>query len=218
MRRSEFLKQGAAFGAAAVALGAPKALAGTSKGFLTWEPTKRGAASMPIGFRTALVGREDHYPLLARSLAYHPHDIGNLFVDCAGKKNWTQIFRVPFTMTNSWLAANHYGKTEQTKVAAIREESLIWMLEHVETALLAGRAHKTPVPKQGASAKEWENYAPRQTMGGAFQFLGRAPRKRDTFDLCTLRDLIYLENRQANDSDSRTDEWLCEITVHAVKA
>lgn len=188
-----------------------------------WVEGDRLSNRLEMGFEQAMSlpwGKENiDFPVLKRAVAdmgpAYSTEVEWIYKNRLGrriaKKNYTQIIRTPYTITGTMVAA------KPEVIQQIRRQALKHHLKSVEEILRVGVPFKSVPPKPWhlMTEEDWMTYRPMQTMGGARHFLGRMPQKGDTFSLRVLRDLALYLNRQHNDSDSITDEWLSEISLVA---
>ncbi len=127
-----------------------------------------------------------------------------------GKKheNYTQIVRTPFSASNAQMASTFAREEGRDRWSQITRQALKSHLKAVEEILEHSKGSNGVIQRNGYEMSI-------HTLSGSRQLLGRLPRRSDTFVLRPLRDLALLTNRQANDADMRTDEWLSEITLEA---
>lgn len=189
----------------------------------------------PFAMVMAMEGMAERYPLLARAVrnqkAAHStkvewlvdrelkHGFSRGYTMVEAEYNYTSIFRWVWSATNCQLASRQYAQGYTLSPAELparvdpilsgefgreRLRTLHKMLEGIEASIADGvRSYDT----SGAYT--------RTTMGGVRDILGRKVKETDTLKLWVLRDLCLLTNRQAPDSDSYSEEWLCEISLEA---
>jgi hypothetical protein len=177
-----------------------------------------------IGFANAIMGYEHLYPTLAKAVEnmspakstiviwddqgndvewwkhrprpYEPYDAG-VYVDrlirkSKGKYNYQQIIRTPFGMTNTEMSSTRYGPV--SPIVQLRRSALHQHLGDVENTLRFGKRSRKV-------ARPWSSCGGVECFGA-----GRLA-------LRPIRDLVLITNRQANDEDHYTEEFLSEFTL-----
>lgn len=140
----------------------------------------------------------DAFPVLARAVANEAPAVSTkiewLMPDRTVAKNYTQIFRVPYT---------HKHGDQGMKAKKLNE-----LLQCCERAL----EHGAP------SSWKSHNYQ-YGTCGGYRHYLGRDLTDADRISLRVLRSPVWRERvgeyDEVNDY-TQTDEWLCEISLEVV--
>lgn len=182
-----------------------------------------GNRVIEIGFANAIMGYEYLYPTLAKAVEnirlannivviwddqgndvqwknggrpYEPYGnadrVGRMIRKSKGKYNFQQIIRTPFGLTGTEASTYRYGA--DSPLVQLRKSALHQHLRDVENTLLHGKRSRT-------MASQWSSCGGVECFGA-----GRLA-------LRPLRDLVLLTNRQANDEDRYTEEFLSEFTL-----
>lgn len=165
----------------------------------------QGTKAIHIGYKQAVTGYEYVYPTLYAATR-NMEQATNIKIewDRDGRhyKNYLQIFRNPYSVSQTELSSRQYGG--DSLLRRVRLESFHQHLADVEKALVNG---------VGDLYDEFSiGHFRYSTLTGTKELFryGRIPRK---ISLYCLRDLCLIPDRQANDFDGYTEEFLGEITL-----
>lgn len=226
MIRRDFLKNSAVTGAGIVLFGLSRSTAQaapdtTPLEFKATQASQWKPDATHVGFAQGLLAFPGEFPLLNRAVRDMRPALNTdvHWRNKAGvmKRNTTQITRTSFGWTNTFMASDMYYQGALSKEATLLKDRKTALHKHftsIESCLEHGRRKKWIF-------RGWPEGGVMQIgqMGGWRELLGRSKRQRlrkgDVLRLRVLRDLTYCENRQSNDADCRTDEWISEVTLEA---
>lgn len=165
-----------------------------------------GENVIEIGYRNAILGYEHVYPTLARAIERMDAALSTkiewlLPNPTRAEYNYTQILRTPFSITGTERALSYDGD------ANLRKLRLEQLHRHLADAEKTVRFGKRSIRYSGHFSDGQLIRTPLHTCGGICEFKAGRP------SLMVLRDLVLLQNRQMNDSDTYAEEFLSEFSL-----